>query len=216
VASPQKPSRRKRHSRYIICVMILMIDVVIPNKNENEFIEIAQKLGYEKLIFLYTSDKNIPQIKTDKIKISFGILTAKGGKAKYLTFMQSADKDQQIIENNPPNAVFGFEAKSEKDYLHQRASGLNNVICTFAQKNKVIIAFSFAQILKSYKTKRAQIFGRFMQNIRLCRKYQVKTAIASFATQPFEMRSPNDMQAVFCLLGMTPQDAKKSFETIDI
>lgn len=193
-----------------------MIDIVIPNNNENEFIEMAEKLGYKKIIFLYPLEKNIVQINTSKIKVGFGILSAKGGKGKHTTFMQSADKDQQIIENNPPNAIFGFESKSEKDYLHQRASGLNNVICTFAKKNNVTIVFSFAQILKSYKTKRAQIFGRIMQNIRLCRKYQVKTAIASFAANPFEMRSAKDLQSLFCLLGMHPEEAKKSFETIDI
>ena len=192
-----------------------MIDAVIPNNNEKEFIEIAEKLGYKKIIFLYTTEKNVPQIKSEKIKIDFGILTTKGGKGKHKTFMQSGENDQNIIENNSPNVIFGFEAKSEKDYIHQRASGLNHIMCTFAQKNNVVIAFSFQQILKSYKSKRAQIIGRIKQNIKLCRKYKVTMAIASFATNHYEMRAPQDMQAFFCLMGMHPAEAKKAVETLN-
>jgi len=189
-----------------------MIDVVIPNKNEEEFIKIAEKLGYKKIIFLYTSEKSVSQIKSEKIKTEFGVITTKGGKGKYPTFMQSGENDQKIVENNPPNVLFELEQKAEKDYIHQRASGLNNVICTFAQKNNVVVCFSFKQILKSYKTKRAQIMGRIMQNIKLCRKHKVRMAIASFATNPYEIRSQKDLQALFELLGMHQTESKKSFE----
>lgn len=192
-----------------------MIDAVIPNNNEKEFVEIADKLGYGKIIFLYANEKNIPHITSDKIKIIFGVINIKGGKGKHLTFMQSGENDQHIIEHNPPNAVFGFEAKAEKDYLHQRASGLNNVICTFAQKNKVVIAFSFNQILKNFRTKRAQVFGRMMQNIKLCRKHKVTMCIASFAKDPFEMRAPKELSALFQLLGMHQEEARKAMNAFE-
>ena len=192
-----------------------MIDAVIPQNNESEFLKMAEKLGYDQIIFLYDNDKKIKQISHTKIKISFGIITTKGGKAKYPTFLQSGEKDQQIVENNPPNAAYGFEAKSEKDYLHQRASALNNTICTFAQKNNVIIIFSFNQIIKNFKIKRAQIIGRIKQNIKLCRKHKVKTAIASFATTPNEMRASKDMQALFQIIGMHPTETQKAFQTIN-
>ena len=192
-----------------------MIDLVMPQNNEAEFLKIAERLGYDKIIFLYDTAKKINQVKHDKIKVITAVITTQGGKAKYPTFLQSGDKDQQIIENNPPNAAFGFEAKSERDYLHQRASGLNNTICTFTQKNNVIIVFSFSQLLKSTKTKRAQILGRLKQNIKLCRKHKVKTAIASFATTPYEMRAPKDLQALFQVMGMHPAEAQKAFESLD-
>lgn len=192
-----------------------MIDAVVPQNNEIEFLKMAEKLGYDKIIFLYDSDKKIKPVKHDKIKINFGIITLKGGKTKYPTFLQSGEKDQQIIENNPPNAAYEFETKSEKDYLHQRASGLNNTICTFAQKNNVIITFSFNQLIKNIKTKRAQVIGRIKQNIKLCRKHKVKIAIASFATTPHEMRAPKDIQALFQIIGMHPAETHKAFETLD-
>ena len=34
-----------------------MIDIVIPNNNEKEFVSIAEKLGYKTLCFLYNFDK---------------------------------------------------------------------------------------------------------------------------------------------------------------
>ena len=36
-----------------------MIDIVIPNNNEEEFITIAGKLGYKELLFLYSFDNYI-------------------------------------------------------------------------------------------------------------------------------------------------------------
>lgn len=204
-----------------------MIDIVLPQNNEKEFTQMAEKLGYNTLIFLYKTEKEIKQTTSNQIKIKPGIITTNGGKGKHLTFLQSGEKDQQIIENNPTNAFFGFESKAEKDYIHQRASGLNNIMCELARKNDVLVCFSFNQLLKSYKTKsklnivqqdttmvRAQILGRMMQNIKLCRKHNVKTAIASFATTPYEMRAPKDLQAMFQVLGMHLEDARKAIDSV--
>ncbi len=107
-----------------------------------------------------------------------------------------------------PDIMFGFEESERKDTMHQRYSGLNNVLCELAFRNKVQIAFSFNSILNS--AQRSVLFGRMMQNISLCRKYKVKTLIGSFAKQPSEMRSAKDLQSVFITLGMHPAEAKES------
>ena len=54
-----------------------MMDIVIPNNNEEEFVAIAEKLGYNALCFLYnindySNQKN--NLKNNKIKIYTGIL----------------------------------------------------------------------------------------------------------------------------------------------
>jgi len=51
-----------------------------------------------------------------------------------------------------------------KDFMHQRNSGLNHVLCTLAREHHVAIGFSFSRILHS--TQRAKDMGRIMQNIR--------------------------------------------------
>lgn len=190
------------------------MDIVIPNKNEKEFLAMAERLGYTRLIFLYPSQKDIPSLSSQTMNIQFGILTQKGGKGTYVTLVKSAENDQHILEHTPPNIMYGFETQEQRDFLHQRASGLNQVLCTLAHKNNVIITFSFNDVLKTFKHRRAQILGRIMQNIHLCRKYDVITAIASFATNPYEMRSPRDLQSFYQELGMHPMEAKKAMESL--
>ena len=46
-----------------------------------------------------------------------------------------------------------------------------------------------------------------MKNIMLCRKYKVKTVTASFAENPFGMRSPYDVMSLFKNLGMGHKEA---------
>ena len=46
------------------------------------------------------------------------------------------------------------------------------------------------------------LIGRMIQNIKLCKKFKVKTAIASFASSPYGMRSPHDISSFFRILGM--------------
>ena len=51
-----------------------------------------------------------------------------------------------------------------------------------------------------------------MQNIRLCRKYNVRMFAGSFATKPTDMRSPHDVAALLRVLGMNADQAKDSQE----
>ena len=46
------------------------------------------------------------------------------------------------------------------------------------------------------------------------KKYKVKTLIASFASDPYGMRAPNDLASFFVSLGMHPKEAKDSLEVI--
>ncbi len=41
----------------------MKVDFVFPKNNESEFIEMAQRLGYDKLIFLYQYGTNLAEIK---------------------------------------------------------------------------------------------------------------------------------------------------------
>lgn len=106
--------------------------------------------------------------------------------------------------------MFGFELQEHKDFLHQRASGLNHVLCQIATKKNVHVAFSFNTILNTTGPERSKILGRMMQNIALCKKYKTPVRIGSFATQPYEMRSSNDLSALFAQLGL--QEAKKAMQ----
>ena len=193
-----------------------MIDIVIPNNNEEQFISMAEKLGYDSLCFLYSIDSytsNKDSIKKigatgKKIKIVHGIIAdsktigrikgkLKGEKA--FTAVKSSENDRQIIEGSMANMIFSFEENPRRDFIHQRASGLNHILCKLAKEKKVAAGFSLSLILND-KNKNA-ILGRMMQNISLCKKFKLKTIIASFAQYPYDMRGAHDIKSLFEILG---------------
>ncbi len=187
-----------------------MIDIVFPNKNEEEFIEMAKKLGIAGLIFAYKNKNEFYEKKTD-IPIINALFTEPRNisKAKQLGVPSICMASREAIERGT-NIVFGFELLEEKDHTHYRRSGLNQVLCKLAADKKVAIAFSFSTILQYTGQKRAQLLGRIMQNITFCQKYKTPMKTASFATNPYEMRAPADLAAFFKELGMqNPEKALK-------
>jgi len=189
-----------------------MIDFVIPNNNEEEFISIADKLGYKELYFLYTINDYLDKqkkfkIKNTDVKVDIGILADDKGiynvknklkDEKAFIVVKSSTNDKDTIERLKPNIIFSFEENTRKDFIHQRASGLNHILCKSAKENNVIIGFSIKSILDAEN--KQEILGRMMQNIRICRKYKIKTIIASFAQRPLEMRNVHDLTSLFEIL----------------
>lgn len=199
-------------------------DIVIPQNNEEEFAEIASRLGVKKLYFLYEPNvfdeqkinKKLESIKekynlnfeagiivknqdTNKIKINFKLTAAK-----------SSDKDRFLIESKKVKLIYGFEELGRKDYLHQRASGLNHIMCELARKNNISVGFSYSSLLNN-DANSPVLIGRMTQNIKLCRKYKVKTIIGSFAENPFGLRAQHDLANLFKMFGMDEQNVKASF-----
>ena len=207
----------------------MFIDLVLPKNNEKEFIEIADRLGINGMCFIYkfknkndflqNQDKvNKLQEKTE-IKLSIGLIAdskniSKAKKLAKIVIYKSIGNDRHAIEKSKANVVFDLETIATKDLMHHRNSGLNQILCKLANKNNVMIGFSFSTILNEERMIRSQILGRLMQNIRLCRKYKVKTVIASFAEKPYDLRSCYDLKSVFISLGMHPEEAKDSLEEI--
>lgn len=204
----------------------MFTDVVFPNNNEDEFISIATKLGYNALCFVYEFDRNKidkykeliknEQSKT-KLKLYLGFLVYfneinKAEKHAELILVQNSEKNREVLEKSKADLLFDLETQNKRDFIHHRASGLNHVLCNLANKNKKIIGFSFNSILNSKN--RWQLLGRISQNIKLCRKYKVKTLIASFARNPFKMRSVSDLISLFVALGMHQKEAKDSLRNI--
>lgn len=194
-----------------------MFDIVIPNGNEDAFVATAKKLGYRGLIFAYASKQA-----ADRAPPVDGIIAKKAVLAEprqarplrqqgMLTLVHSSDQDRSILEQGAADVLFGLEHAQPKDYMHQRGAGLNQVLCALAHKNKTAIGFSVADILAAHGSERAKILGRMTQNIEVCRKYKVKIIIASFARDPWQMRSAHDLQSLFVTLGMHAAEAKTAF-----
>ena len=207
----------------------MFIDLVLAKNNEKEFIEIAERLSIEGICFVYNFKNkndffqnqekiNKLQEKT-KLRLFTGLIAdskniSKAKKLAKLVIYKSTGNDRHAIEKSKANVVFDLETIATKDSMHHRNSGLNQVLCKLANKNNIMIGFSFSTILNTDGKLRSQILGRIMQNIRLCRKYNVKTIIASFAEKPYDLRSCYDLKGVFISLGMHPKEAKDSLENI--
>ncbi len=194
-----------------------MFDIVFPNRNEHEFFIMAQRLGYAGLILVYPSKQSADSSPKPPAGLHVKTAVLADPRKAYqlreqgiLTFVQCSDQDRPVLERGSAEVLFGAESTQPKDFMHQRGSGLNHIMCELAHKNKVAIGFSFADVLASYGSQRAQLLGRMMQNIRLCRKYKTTMVIGSFAHDPWKMRSPHDLQAFFIVLSMHPREVKNA------
>ncbi len=182
-----------------------MIDYVIPNKNEQEFIEIAEKLGYDELCFLYpVKDYKESKFET-KLNIKFGIICSAREcvhakhNAKFVVVRATPqDNIRMIIEKLRPRCIIGAEDVLGGDFLHHRSSGLNHILVGLMAKFKISYGVSFSDVLnKTDKLSQAVLLGRIRQNIKLCRKDKVGVVVGSFAGEPFCVRNYADMAALF-------------------
>jgi RNase P/RNase MRP subunit p30 len=194
-----------------------MHDIVFPKGNELEFFAMAKTLGIKDLVFVYASKQDADRAPAvpKGLRIRNAVL-AEPKKARALreqgvfTIVRSSDADRQVLEQGAADVLFDLERSQPKDYMHQRGAGLNHILCALAAKNNVAIAFNFASILAATGAERAVILGRMMQNIVLCKKYKVRMVVASFADDPWKMRSSHDLQAFFAEIGMHMSDAQKA------
>jgi RNase P/RNase MRP subunit p30 len=180
-----------------------MIDIVFPQGNESKFAEIARKLGYDSLYFVYPIENfNKNQISFNGIDTKKAIICEEKNiiKARKLTkyvFVKSPEDPRHLIENNRDIIIFDFEKNTRKDKFHQKSSGLNHILCDLAAKHNITIAHSLNSLINLEPRFKDIILGRVIANIRLCKKYKNKTLIGSFAKEPFEMRGYKDLISVF-------------------
>ena len=202
----------------------MFADIVIPKNNETEFVDLASKLGFKKLYFLYYFDeyneeksrKNLSLIKNNtnlNFEIGFIVNQKNINRALHqskILAIKSSDKDRLFIESQKIKLIYALEELKKKDYLHQRASGLNHIICELAKKNNVTIGFSYSSLFDKDSVAASILIGRLVQNIRLCQKYKVRTIIGSFSEKPYNLRSPYEIISLFTLLGMNSKNIKES------
>lgn len=145
-----------------------------------------------------------------KLGVSLFVL---GGKE--LRLGQGNEKARHYLENRQYDGVYDLEVHSGREFMHHRNSGLNQVLCKIARDKKKIVIFDIGSLLSSSGQKRALILGRMRQNVRLCRKYKVTMALASFAKDEFGLRRTQEMVSIGQLLGMSAAEAKTATLAIE-
>jgi len=200
-----------------------MIDFFIGKRNR-ETENFAKKLGFNRLLFVKEVSKLKHITKEDKDNYdAFLIKTLKpeplrrmidklSNYSKPIFVLGTTDEVNRIaLEHKKIKALVSPEYNRQRDFLHYRNSGLNQVLCKIARDNNKLIIINFNNILLSQDIKRAKIIGRIIQNIKICKKYKTKIRIASFATLQKEMRSFSDLRSFCVAIGMTKEEAGRVF-----
>ncbi len=169
------------------------MDIVIPTNNEDAFVAMAEKLGIRQLLFLY-SPQSFKLGKNSAILCTHQQLKEAKKKTQFV-FVRAEANVRKLVEQRP-YAVFGFEYLENKDSFHQRRSGMDHVLARIMADTDVAYAFSFADLLNAPSYMQPIILGRLYQNCMLAKKYKVKVIIASFASEPFMMRSEKDLMCL--------------------
>lgn len=193
----------------------MSVDFVVPENNQEEFIKIATKLGIKKLYFLYDfedyAEERMLDLNESKVDTEAALIVNhknlnKAAKANKMLVAKSSENDRALIESKKISIIYGLEENEKRDSLHQRASGLNHVLCELARKNNVAIGFAYSSLLNKSNQEISLIMGRMMQNIALCQKYKVRMILASFSKNPFEIRARHDATSLFSMLGKIRMD----------
>ncbi len=191
----------------------MKIDIVFPNKNEQEFISVAKKLKYSSLCLIYDekSINSVKRIKNNELNIYYGFVGDKCIKnPPKQTDLIIVNSNNRRFFVNEASYVYGIE--EEDDYIHQRAGGLNDGLFKLMKEMKIGYMFTLNSIITSGD--RQAVLGRIMQNIRLCQKYSVDILLVSGAKDPKEMKNPCDIESLAKLAGIS--DIKKMWHNLEI
>lgn len=174
-----------------------MIDIIMPESNQSQMLEMADRLGYKKLIAINGEE-------SDPVSCA----SPKPGKG--LSIVRAGKNNRAYFEDKRVDCIFGLEMHNGKDFIHHRNSGLNQVLCKLASKNSIAIGFAFSPLLGLEPRMKSAVLGRMKQNAAFCRKYGLPFVLASFASRPYQMRSPIDMISFGSVLGFHPSDSRKA------
>jgi RNase P/RNase MRP subunit p30 len=170
----------------------MKIDVVVPRGNEDVLLEMAVRLGFKEIILLYTKGQDIkPELKKpSSVKIIRAIFVSDinllSGAKRYFDLV-FAPSQREFVENPNVDYVILDSTQDGKDFFYQKRAALDDAVCAIAKAKEKMMVFNVGSC--DGKT----VFGRMAQDAMLCRKYELKALVCSFADTPLAMRAPNDL-----------------------
>ena len=170
--------------------------------------EQSKNLGFKPIVL----DKRLI-IRTDKRDELMRKVSSYSAKKLPVIVLGSTDEiNRMALEDKRTDMLLSPEEIRRKDFSKWRNSGLSHVLCKFASQNDIKIGISFSSLLSLSPEEKASKLGKIMQNIRLCRKYDTKLVLASFAESSEGLASPYELKSFGLTLGMTPEQANQSLE----
>jgi len=88
--------------------------------------------------------------------------------------------NRKLLEDKKTKELI-LNHKIGKSRLKQEDSGLNQVLCKIAKKNKVTLIFDLNELKKAKEKKqKAELLAKMLQNIKLIKKYKNKFRLINF------------------------------------
>ncbi len=115
--------------------------------------------------------------------------------------------NRKIFENPNVDIITNLEIHKRKDYMKQRDSGLNEILCKLAKQNNIKIGINLQLIKSLTPYQKSIILGRIKQNIKLCKK--TKTPIIILNKKKF---TKQDIISFFLTLGASTKQAKQAVQ----
>lgn len=171
-----------------------MHNFLLMNKSK-ELEDLSTELGFEKTFF---SGEDFIILDEDFKKNLLRNIDR--NKQKLIIYRAKTDEMLRFaLERTKVNMVMGMEQIHLRDSVHFVRGGLDQVLCKIAAEKGKIIVFSFSNLLNTVD--KGKLMARMMLNIKLCKKYKVKMLFSTFAVSKMEMRSRNDLEAFWRVLG---------------
>jgi len=126
---------------------------------------------------------------------------------KLVVIAQDDDFNRKILEDGRADVLLFSDFSKRRDKLKQRDSGLNQVLCKIAKKNKVDVGIDFKEIKKLGGFERAGYLAKVMQNIKLCKKFGVGVVLVNCRGG-----DKVDLKGFLLTLGMSTNMAKYGVE----
>ena len=181
-------------------------DIVYANGNEKEFIDMAECLGFSKIVLL-TSDINYRFVVSNpKVLVQTAFLLKDQSQIvrarKNFDFIV-ATSERKFFEQKV-DFIIDLEFSDRRDSFHYRNTSLNQVHAKLARDNGISLVFDFGTLLHYENSLRQMYLGRMLQNSMIARKYSINSFVFSLARSPLEMRSCDVLNALSEVLSLPP------------
>jgi len=178
-------------------VIIPSFDLVIPNGNEEEFIERALALGYNEIIFLSMNINYVKPISENIIVKTAYLLkdVSEISQARKKFDYICAKSDRKYFESKI-DFILDAELSDRRDSFHYKSTSLNQVHAGLAKENEIQIVLSFSNLFLDT----CNVMGKLFQNAILIKKYRLTHLTLSVATRPELMRSRTILTALESVL----------------
>jgi len=123
---------------------------------------------------------------------------------KVVVQAQNDEFNRKIFENLDVDMIVGLEMHERRDRMKQRDSGLNEIHCKLAVKNKIRIGIDLKKMSRFDKAEKARVLARVMQNIKLCKRTGARIVALNSSKQ--------DIASLFLSLKASTSQAKQAVQ----